>query len=341
MPDDTHQAGAEAWLPRAADEPQLKHYVTVMRRRIWVIVTVFVIVATVGILSAFKATPLYEASARILIEKQGPRVMNFEETAQSQGVDNDYYQTQQELVKSRPVLETAARQPGVPALLEGKGEAAGRGGVMELLGEARRTVAAVLGVAPAAPLELWERLRDMVEVDQVRGTHLICVTVRDADPARASALANAVANAFVQQCLDRKLASSNDVFQFLQGQKQQQEQKLQVAEDALQQFRERVKVVSLDVSQGDNPVLVRLKKLNEQLTDAQLQRIDLESRAQVVRRVMAKGTSADDESAFSLPEVRADATITDLRAQLLEAQKDGARLFETYGPEHPDRKSVV
>jgi len=274
--------------------------------------------------------------------------MKFDEAAQSPGADSEYYQTQQELVKSRPVLEMAARQPGVPALLEGKGEAAGRGGVMELLGEARRTVAAVLGIAPAAPLELWERLRDMVEVDQVRGAHLISVTVRDPDPARAAALANAVANAFVQQCLDRKLASSNDVFQVLTNQKQQQEQKLQAAEDALQQFRERVKVVSLDVSQGDNPVLVRLKKLNEQLTDAQLQRIDLESRAQVVRRVMAKGANSDDgaadpsgdDPAFSLPEVRADATITDLRAQLLDAQKDGARLFETYGPEHPQYRAA-
>ena len=344
MPDDTQQSAAGGWRPQPGDEPELKRYLVVMRRRIWVIVAVFVIIATVGILSAFRATPVYEASARILIEKQGPRVMNYEEAPQAQGTDNDYYQTQQELVRSRPVMEMAAQQPGVPALLEGKGEAAGRGAIAGLLGEARRTVAAVLGVAPTAPPELWERLRDMVEVDQVKGTHLISVTVRDPDPARAAALANAVANAFVQHHLDRKLASSNDVFQFLQSQKLQQEQKLQEAENALQQFRERVKVVSLDVSQGDNPLLVRLKKLNEQLTEAQLQRIDLESRAQVVQRIMAEGAASAgdpaDDPAFTLPEVRADATITDLRAQLLEAQKDGSRLFDTYGPEHPQYRAA-
>jgi succinoglycan biosynthesis transport protein ExoP len=182
--------------------------------------------------------------------------------------------------------------------------------------------------------------------------------VRDPDPQRAAALANAVADAFVQHHLDRKLASSNDAFQFLQAQKVQQEQKLQQAQDALQSFRERVKVVSLDVNQADNPVLARLRRLQQQLTDVQLQRIDLQARAQVVHRVMDKGLDAgqiaaqaaqagadaaapaEQQSVFALPEVRDDAAISSLRAQLLDAQKEGARLVDTYGPEHPQYRAA-
>jgi len=176
MPDDIDipQNDTNGWLPQdgASDGPELKHYLAVIRRRIWVILTAFVIVATLGILAAFKATPVYEASARILIEKQSPRLMNFDDVLQLQGADNDYYLTQQELVTSRTVLEKALQQPGVRALLEGKGEGAGRRGVAALVAEVKRTVSAVLGVAPSAPPELWERLRQMVEVTQVRGTHL-------------------------------------------------------------------------------------------------------------------------------------------------------------------------
>jgi len=344
MPDDIDipQNDTNGWLPQdgASDGPELKHYLAVIRRRIWVILTAFVIVATLGILAAFKATPVYEASARILIEKQSPRLMNFDDVLQLQGADNDYYLTQQELVTSRTVLEKALQQPGVRALLEGKGEGAGRRGVAALVAEVKRTVSAVLGVAPSAPPELWERLRQMVEVTQVRGTHLLAVNVRDADPARAATLANAVANAFVQHHLERKLANSNEAFQFLQAQKAEQEKKLNEAENALQEFRERVKVVSLDVTEQDNPVLVRLRRLNEQLTEVQLQRIELESRAEVVRRVMRQGVASADESAFSLPEVRADANISNLRAQLLEAQEAGAALFDTYGPEHPQYRAA-
>ena len=415
MPDKTQQDYSERapLLNRTSEGPELKRYLTVVRRRIWVIVAVFVIVATIGILSTFKATPLYEASARILIEKQSPQVVNFQDSGQLQAADNDYYQTQQQLVKSRTVLETAAGQPAVQALLEGKGEGEGRGGLMGLVGEARRTAAAVLGIAPTAPPALWQRLGNMVEVNQLPGTHLLTINVKDTDPDRAAALSNAVADAFVQHHLDRKLASSNDAFQFLQAQKLQQEQKLQDAEDALQEFRERVKVVSLDVNQGDNPVLARLRRLQEQLTEAQLQRIDLEARAKVVHRVMDEGLDAaqlaaadqqqpaaeaqpavegagtmpaappgeqvdaaaeppadeppvadaattdagprptdsdqaapqvaaagpavppGEQSVFALPEVRDDEAITSLRAQVLEAQKEGARLFDTYGPEHP------
>ncbi len=435
MPDTTQQAYNEraALMERNTDAPELKRYLSVARRRIWVIVAVFVIVATIGILSAFKATPVYEASARILIEKQTPQVVNFPDPGQVQSADSDYYQTQQQLVKSRTVLETAANQPAVKALLEGKGEGDSGGGLSGLVSEARRTVSAVLGVSPSAPPSLWERLGQMVEVTQVRGTHLLAINVKDTDPDRAAALANAVADAFVQHNVDRKLASSNDAFQFLQAQKKQQEIKVQQAEDALQQFRERVKVVSLDVKQDDNPVLTRLRRLQEQLTEAQLQRIDLESRAKVVHRVMDEGLSAaqlaaaatasdqpadaapaaqstdaapdatppaadavaaaplapaatetqtaqapvadtqppetpatdapatdtpaadtklaaapiavgsappTEQAVFALPEVRDDAAISSLRAQILEAQKEGARLFDTYGPEHPQYRAA-
>ncbi len=49
-------------------------------------------------------------------------MVNFQDAGQVQAADNDYYQTQQELVKSRTVLEAAAGQPAVKAMLEGKGE---------------------------------------------------------------------------------------------------------------------------------------------------------------------------------------------------------------------------
>jgi len=329
---------AQAW-----NEPELKHYLGVLRRRIWIILTAFVIVATLGAVHAFKAIPIYEAQARILIEKQGPRLMSFEDVVQMPAADRDYYKTQQELTKSRAVLERAIELPGVRELLEGKGQDGGGGGLSSLVGEIKRTISAVLATTPTSPPELWERLRGMVEVEQMRDTHLLLVKVAGAEPARAAALANAVARAFEQYHVACKQESSSDAFSFLEDQKEEQEQKVFQAENALQAFREKARVVSLDVADKSNPVLVRLSRLNETLTEAQLRRIELGAQFKVIEEVLDagdEGLRSGDERLFSLSEVRADLTIADLRAQLFAAEKEAMTLADTYGPEHPRFKAV-
>ena len=129
-------------------EPEIKRHLNVLRRRIWVLVTCFVIIVSVGVVHAFRLTPIYRAEARILIEKRSPRVMEFDDVVQLQASDQQYFGTQLELLKSRAVLEQAIEQPGMRELFETKGSDGGR---PSLMGEVRRTVSAVLGNPPAAP----------------------------------------------------------------------------------------------------------------------------------------------------------------------------------------------
>ncbi len=329
---------AQAW-----NEPELKHYLGVFRRRIWMILTAFIVVATLGAVHAFKATPIYEAQARILIEKQGPRLMSFEDVVQMPSADRDYYKTQEELATSRAVLERAIEVPGVRELLEGKGQGGGGGGLSSLVGEIKRTISAVLATTPTSPPELWERLREIVEVEQMRDTHLLLVRVVGAEPARAAALANAVARAFEQYHVARKQESSSDAFSFLEEQKEEQEQKVFQAENALQEFREQTKVVSLDVADKSNPVLVRLNRLNGKLTEAQLRRIELGAQFLVVQDALDagdEGLRSGDERLFSVSQVRADPATAGLRAQLFAAEKEATALADIYGPEHPRFKAA-
>jgi len=324
-------------------EPELKHYLGVVRRRIWFILTIFIIVATLGTLHAFKAIPIYEAEARILIEKQGPRLMSFEDVVQMPTADRNYYKTQVELLTSRAVLDRAVEEPGVRDMLESKGQGGGSAGLSSLIGEIKRTISGGLETTPATPLELWERLRAMVVVQQMRDTHLLQVKVAGPEPARTAALANAVARAFEQYHLARKRESSSDVFSFLEKQKQEQEQKTVQAESALQEFREEAKVVSLDVTDKSNSVLVRLNRLTEKLTETQLRLIELKAQFKVVQEVLDardEELRPENERLFSLSNVRADPAAADLRAQLLTAEKEVRTLADTYGPQHPQLKAA-
>jgi succinoglycan biosynthesis transport protein ExoP len=326
-------------------EPELKRYVGVLRRRIWVVVTAFVIVATLGAVYAFKATPIYQGVAKVLIEKQSPRLMNFQDVVQMEVADQDYYKTQEELVQSRAVLERALAQPGVAELPEVTGEGGGQPSLLgRMVGEVTRTISAVLGLSPASPPEPWERLRKYLEVEQVRDTHLLLVKVESENAARAAQLANAVAGSFEKYHVERKRETTNEAFLFLDEKQKQQGERLAQAEDALQQFREQAQVVSLDVADKGNPVLVRLDQLNDQLTKAQLQRIELEAQFLVVEKALKNGGEAAgvaNESLFSLPAVRADPAVSALRTSLVEAEKELATLSDTYGPQHPQLQAVA
>lgn len=322
----------------ARDQPEFRRYWGILRRRAWLVITAFVIVVILGTVHAFKATPIYRADAKILIEKQTPRVMNFEDVTGLQVSDRDYYRTQQQLVESRAVLDKAIERPGVRDVLEGRGGGTPAGGLSSLLREIGRTVAAVMGAPPASPPELWERLGQVVEVKQLRETHLLQVGVESPNPRQAAMLANAVAWAFEQYHLARKLKTSNEAFKFLQEQGAEQEQKLEEAENSLQQFREEVKVVSLGAADRDNPLLVRLSRLNKQLTEAQLQRIELEAQFGAVKQSLESspgGLEPSNEGLLSLPMVRSDQTLTELRTSLIHAEHQEAALAGTYGPGHP------
>jgi capsular exopolysaccharide synthesis family protein len=317
------------------DEPELKHYIGILRRRVWVIVIITVIAVTIGAVYAFKATPVYEAVAKVLLEKQSPRVTNFEEVVQVRAGDRDYHKTQKEMMESRTVLDKALFEPGISDLPEVSGESTA---APSLLSEIKRTAAAAIGAEPSTPLEPWERLRKHIEVEQLRDTDLLLVRARSHNPLRAAKMAGAVARAFEKYHIERKLSTSGEAFRYLKEQKEKQETELLDAEEELQQFREEAKIVSLDVNDKENPVLARLIRLGEQLTEVQLQRIELEAQSKVVEAALATGTEAlegTNKHLFNIAAVRADETIAQGRAELIEAEKELSALSDTYGPEHP------
>jgi uncharacterized protein involved in exopolysaccharide biosynthesis/Mrp family chromosome partitioning ATPase len=345
MADQALQVPSQEWSahPYRWVEPELKLILGMLRRRIWMIVTTTVIVTTIGVVHAFRATPVYEAVAKILIEREGPRVMNFDEVLQLQGSDRDYDKTQQELVKSRAVLEKAVGYPGVKELLEGQAGSEPRSGLSSLPSELKGTFDAALRSVRSEPPRspgLWEKLRDMVDVEQVRDTHVLLVKVESRNRSWAAKVATAVARSFEAESLARRSKTTVDAFEFVQAQAQAQKKELGKAEDKLEKFsiEEENQVASLDVNERLNAELARLTRLSEQLTEAQLHRIELSAQYQAMTQMREGGgedLSAGDEGLVSVAAVRTDPTVADIEAELREAEKQEDALLGTYGPEHP------
>ena len=79
----------------------LLDYVRVLYKRRWTMVTVFLVIVLAVATYTFTATPIYEASVQILIEKEASNVITFKEAIEQNQTTDDYYQTQYKILQSR------------------------------------------------------------------------------------------------------------------------------------------------------------------------------------------------------------------------------------------------
>ena len=83
------------------EEAHLRDYLAVIMRRKWTAIAFFIVVASAIILWTFLTTPIYRSTVTIKIDKENPYVLKFKDVYQIERVEDDYYQTQYKILKSR------------------------------------------------------------------------------------------------------------------------------------------------------------------------------------------------------------------------------------------------
>src|SRR5262245_41503686 len=85
------QAGMAPTL-EVPEGAHLVDYLRVLYKRRWAAATAFLLVLVSITIYTFTVTPIYEARTRLLIEADGPNVINFTEVLDEQRSKADYYQ---------------------------------------------------------------------------------------------------------------------------------------------------------------------------------------------------------------------------------------------------------
>ena len=92
----------------------LRDYLRIMLKRRWVIITVFAVVVLFAAIKTFTATPIYQATAQIVIEKENPNLVSIEEVMAVDSTGTDYYQTQYKIIQSRSVAREVIQRLDLP-----------------------------------------------------------------------------------------------------------------------------------------------------------------------------------------------------------------------------------
>src|SRR5215475_8888800 len=160
-------------------------YLRVLRKHRWLITGIFLVtVITVGVWT-FRQTPIYQATATILIDPEAPKILNIQEVTPvgaSGPWDPAFYPTQHEIIKSRAVLN--------------------------------KTIEA-LKLKHTPELASDAVMRSSVVVEPRRNTRLVLIKVEQSDPVLAAEVANAVATAYVQYNLELKMKGASDAISWL------------------------------------------------------------------------------------------------------------------------------
>jgi polysaccharide biosynthesis transport protein len=323
--------------PPGDGEVHLSDYLRVLYKRRWPFLTAFLVVFLGTCLYTFTATPIYNARAQILIEKEASNVVTFKEAVEQNQVTDDYYQTQYKILQSRALarrtldaLELWHHRQFSPA------DADSTKGLRALTGFlSSRAATSGKGEAPS-PEETKAQSRTIdlflqnLTVMPIRNSRLVDVSFDSPDPALAANVANALARAYIDQNMEFKYLSSKEATDWLAARLGEQRKQVESSEQALQRYRESSKdAVSLEERQ--NIVVQRLADLNQAVTKAKTDRIEKESTYNQIRAMQNDRTALD-----TFPAILSNNFIQQQKSELAELQRQQAKLGEKLGDKHPD-----
>lgn len=319
----------------------LKLWHTIWRRK-WSILTLVAVVSMVAILVVFAITPIYRAAATLLIEQKSAKVVSIEQVYGLDGVGNEYLQTQFELLKSRSLAERVVRQLNLVThpefdprqqpepLIDIKGLLANfdfnNALPVTLPGDLEDELAASEAeIFDTVTKEFMER----ISIEPQGKSQLVKVQVEMADARMSALAANALANGFIESQLEATMDMSMTATNWMNSRLGELRDKLKVAEDRLQGYREAENLV--DVQGVGTISAAELSLTGERMIDARRQRAEAESQYRQVQAMRGGGW----ERLASIPAVLGHPLIQQFKADEAKARAKFEELSRRYGARHP------
>ncbi|MBY8829741.1 GumC family protein [Hephaestia mangrovi] len=296
-PAETRTAAVRRLLP----DPRLVWMI--FRRNIWLFLAVSgAIVLGVAIWTLLQ-TPIYSASASVLIDPAGQDVVDVKAVTPDLPTTSDVVDTQVRLIQSPTIAERAAaayaqQHPSDPR------------------------------VAAADHEDLVDAMSNMVSVERVGLTYVINVNASSTDPQFAADTVNLFAQQYLDAQRQAKLSTNQQASSWLAGKVQKLRDEASAADSALQQYKISHGLMSAN---GQTMAEQEVSGLNQEIAAARADLAEKQGRLSAARKQLTSGgTGADVGAALE------SSTISGLRQSEATASAQVAELSSHYGPLYPD-----
>ena len=286
------------------------HYLLVIWRQRWKILAFVATCLLATYLVSARMTPIYEATAKIDVDRHIPtNVVGSDNAGQvSAGEDADaFLATQMEIIQSDAVLRPVAE----------------RYNLLQLESQLDRLGSESIRRKTDAPIFLKQ-----LKVNRPINTYLLDIAYRSPDPKLAADVANAVANSFVQHTFDIKVKNSGSLSDFMEKQLDDLKAKMENSSERLAQFEKEMNVINPE--EKTTLISQRIQQLNTEYTQAQAERVRKEAAFNAVQNgsVAAQMNSPQAEE------------LNRLQDRVNQARQRLADVQSIYGPNHNEYRKA-
>lgn len=335
----------------------LRDYFRILLKRRWIIITIFTLVVTAVAVNTFTAVPIFQATARILIEKENPNLMSIEEVMAVDATGTDYYQTQYKILESRSLAREVIRRLNLensaeffPAPKDDIVSNAKRW-IVGMAGQSKQWVVSIvnageqnLSVKKRIPENGTKYMEDSglvndlisrIGIKPIRNSRLVDVSVEAKDPAMAAEIANEVVQVYIDHNMELKLRAAKDAVKWLMARIEEERKKVEDAENALLEYKEQHEIITDFSSDAENITAEKLAQLNSRVVEAESQRVEAETRYR-----QAVALVKTPELLDSIPEVLSNALVQDIKRMEVDLSNRMSELSKKYGKNHPQMVAV-
>jgi len=283
-----------------------RDYLLMIRER-WLIGLLLGIIAA-GCYAYFRLQrePVYEAVASILIETQADRVVNIQEV-----VDNSL-RGQNELNNHLVQMNSRSFRSRVIGLINERDAAR----ITEPYDE------------PDKKASLGQIIGQGLSIYLPTNSQVFYFKFKHRDPEVAAMLANMYAREYIQYLIERSSVGETSANQFLEAQAAKLKKEIEAGEQALQEYRAKHNLVSLEESQ--NIIVSRLQSLNAALTEARVAKLAIQAKIAQVESARESGNSL-----LEIPAIIQYANLASLVQEEQTKRSERNLLSQKYLERHP------
>lgn len=345
VPPTPHYLAAEpvARLAAPAEEQSFLETLRKLWRHRLLIAACTVVLGGAAITAAWLMPSYYVSEARVLVGVQSPRLPNVESIIADVSPDAERVQNEGFILQSRNIAKQVIDQLKLRENPEYNPELAppslwARLNPMQYL-PAQLTAWFDRQTTPTKKVEpikdasnaddrTIDALLGHIDVSTLGRSHVLSVKAESRNPQTASAIANALAECYLDYQRRDKIEAMDRVDKFLMGRVAELRDAVRKSDQAVEDYRRTNDLYKSSSSGGVTSQ--QLTELNTQLLAAQTAKAEADSRLKEAQEMRKGGLNSE-----SVPEVLRSPLISALRSQQADADRKAAELQATYGPRHP------
>ena len=314
----------------------LRQYFKIINKYKWRVFFLAFFVAIFAAVITIKMTPIYRATATLLIEAEQAKAISFEDVMGVDASRKEYYLTQFEIIKSKRIAKMVIERLHLAEQTEFiKKES--------FVSNAKNFIKSSLPFLPKSKQidytaeELAQQqmqfllgaFSERLTISPIRKTQLVNIIFESEDAKLAAKVANAVGDVYIENHLNAKMGVTQKVEGWLTSRLFDLRIRLDKSEEKLQNYREQQNLIDVEGVVG--LISKELAQTSQQLVQSRLEKNKLESIMRVVNEYGRNNLARLE----SISEITSHKVIQDVKKEVIKTEQEVSKLAEVYGAKHP------